>query len=256
MTATANGWPPAEKTWTTAASRASRPPSANPRRSQKDEVEKELGIFSTTPRACATSGSAPAACSSAPASSKRAAKRSSPSASNRQECTGPPPALTPSSPCAAAKPAAPGKRSAARSRLRDYRLTRRAPKMILDPHRQENPSRRQATAADELNTGPATRPGSISPRRSTRNRSASAPAKKRGGSWRPPVSFHGEQARGGAGRRPKCEVGTGIIGLLPGYRPCRRRWSRRPTPAYDGLVEDDERSSAHPGHSTRTCLVG
>ena len=72
---------------------------------KKDEVEEETpGTSSTTPRACATSGSAPAACSSAPASSKPAAKRSSPSASNRQECTGPPPALTPSSPCAAAKP--------------------------------------------------------------------------------------------------------------------------------------------------------
>jgi hypothetical protein len=80
---------------------------------KKDEVEKELGYFlKTTPPACATTGSAHAACSSAPASSRPAASRSSGKDSSRQGCTGPSQGPTPSSPSAAKRPAASGKPSA------------------------------------------------------------------------------------------------------------------------------------------------
>jgi hypothetical protein len=47
---------------------------------KKDEVEKELGYFISNARACATSGSAHAACSSAPEPSRLAARASSASA--------------------------------------------------------------------------------------------------------------------------------------------------------------------------------
>ena len=63
---------------------------------------------STTPTGCATSTSANSACSSAPATSKQAAKRSSSSAPSSQACTGPPPEQPASSPCAASTPVADG----------------------------------------------------------------------------------------------------------------------------------------------------
>ena len=85
---------------------------------KKDEIDTALGYFENNAPACATTGSAPAACSSAPASSRPAARRSSASASNRQACTGPPAAQAPSSPCAAARPAGPGKPSATPRTLR------------------------------------------------------------------------------------------------------------------------------------------
>jgi hypothetical protein len=49
---------------------------------KKDEAGKELGYFLTTRPACATAGSAPEACSPAPASWSPAARRSSASASS------------------------------------------------------------------------------------------------------------------------------------------------------------------------------
>ena len=60
---------------------------------KKDRAEHSPGLLrDTTPRACATTGSAPAACSSAPERSNPGAKRSSASASSCQACTGPSPA--------------------------------------------------------------------------------------------------------------------------------------------------------------------
>ena len=80
---------------------------------KKDELDKELGYFLNNAPACATTGSAHAACSSAPASSRPAARRSSGKDSGgRQACTGPSQEPTPSSPCAAKRPAASGKPSA------------------------------------------------------------------------------------------------------------------------------------------------
>jgi hypothetical protein len=73
---------------------------------KKDELDTALGYFENNAPACATTGSAPAACSPAPASLNPSASRSSGSASNRQACTGPPPAQTPSPRCAASRPAA------------------------------------------------------------------------------------------------------------------------------------------------------
>ena len=81
--------------------------------------------------ACATAGSAPAACSPAPASSRSAARASSASASNKQECTRPPTAQTPTSPCAAQRPAASGKPSATPAHSDTNHLTSPGPKMIL-----------------------------------------------------------------------------------------------------------------------------
>jgi hypothetical protein len=110
-----NGSPPASKTSTTAASTASRPPSANTpvEGIKKDEVGKELGYFLNNAPACATAGSAHAACSSDPASSRPAARPSLLGKdSSRQACTGPSQEPTPSSPCAAKRPAASGKPSA------------------------------------------------------------------------------------------------------------------------------------------------
>ena len=76
---------------------------------KKDELDTALGYFENNAPRCATSGSAPAACSSAPAQSKQAARRSSDSASNGPACAGPSAAPTPSSRCAAPKPAPAGK---------------------------------------------------------------------------------------------------------------------------------------------------
>ena len=78
---------------------------------KKTELNAALGYFRPTPRACATTGSAPAACSSAPERSNPGAKRSSASASSCQACTGPSPAPAPSPRCAASRPADPKTRS-------------------------------------------------------------------------------------------------------------------------------------------------
>ena len=75
------------------------------------ELDTALGYFETNAPGYATSTSAPAACSSAPAPWKPAARRSSGNASNSPACTGPSPARPASSPCVASKPAADGKRS-------------------------------------------------------------------------------------------------------------------------------------------------
>src|ERR1039457_4499351 len=71
-----------------------------------------------TPPGCATTGSASAACSWAPASSRPAARPSSASASSSPACTGPATARPASSPCAAPRPAASRKPSAATSTTR------------------------------------------------------------------------------------------------------------------------------------------
>jgi hypothetical protein len=75
---------------------------------RRDEIDTALGYFEATPPACATTGSASAACSSAPASSSQAARPSSASGSSSPACTGPSQAPTRSSPCAAARPVEPG----------------------------------------------------------------------------------------------------------------------------------------------------
>ena len=76
-------------------------------RRQEGRAGHGTGLLRATMRpGCATSGSAPAACSSAPEPSKQAAKRSSASASSCQACTGPSPAPTPSPRSAASRPAA------------------------------------------------------------------------------------------------------------------------------------------------------
>jgi hypothetical protein len=75
------------------------------------ELDTALGYFQANAPGCATSTSAPAAFSSAPAWWKPAARRSSGSASNSPACTGQCPARPASSPCAARKPAAAGKKS-------------------------------------------------------------------------------------------------------------------------------------------------
>jgi hypothetical protein len=59
------------------------------RASRKTRSAKSSATSSTTPPACATTGSASAAYSSAPASSKPAARQSSASASSNPACTGP-----------------------------------------------------------------------------------------------------------------------------------------------------------------------
>jgi len=66
-TARTNGSPPAWKTWITATSTASAPPPASPPcRHQEDRTRHRARLLrAQCPPACATSGSAPAACSSA-----------------------------------------------------------------------------------------------------------------------------------------------------------------------------------------------
>ena len=75
-TARTNGSPPAWKTSTTATSTASRPPSASTpwKASRRTRSKRNSATSSTTRPACATTGSAPAACSSAPASSRPGCK--------------------------------------------------------------------------------------------------------------------------------------------------------------------------------------
>jgi hypothetical protein len=68
---------------------------------KKDEVGKELGCFLSNAPRMRYRGSAHAACSSDPASSRPAARPSSGKDSGRQACTGPSQEPTPSSPCAA-----------------------------------------------------------------------------------------------------------------------------------------------------------
>ena len=95
------------------------PPASIPSRAlRKTSWTRPSATSRTTPPACATSGSASAACSPAPASSKPAASQSSASASSNPACTGPSTAQTPSSPCAAGRPAASGKPSATPRTLR------------------------------------------------------------------------------------------------------------------------------------------
>jgi hypothetical protein len=86
-----------------------------------DALDTALGYFETNAPGCATSTSAPAACSSAPAPSKQAARQSSGSASNSPACTGQWPAQPASSPCAASKPAADGNRSGSTRTTRQAR---------------------------------------------------------------------------------------------------------------------------------------
>src|SRR6266851_5324987 len=92
---------------------------------KKDELDTALGYFEPTRPACATTGSAPAACSSAPEPSSPAAKSTSASASNSQACAGPSPAPMPSPRSAASKPAASktgsGMRRATRNQQPDQR---------------------------------------------------------------------------------------------------------------------------------------
>ncbi len=78
---------------------------------KKDELDTALGYFENNAPRMRYTGSATAACSSAPESSRPAARRSSASASNCQACTGPSPAPTPSPPSAASRPAGPKTRS-------------------------------------------------------------------------------------------------------------------------------------------------
>ncbi len=66
------------------------------------------GTSATTPAGCVTSTSATWVCSSAPAPSREASKRSWSSAPSSPACTGPPRAPPTSSPCAASTPAAGG----------------------------------------------------------------------------------------------------------------------------------------------------
>ena len=109
-----SGSPPGSRTSTTATSTASRPPSASTRWKalKRTRSRRSSATSSATPPACATTGSAHAACSPAPASSRPAARPSSPTDSSRQACTGPSQEPTPSSPSAAKRPAASGKPSA------------------------------------------------------------------------------------------------------------------------------------------------
>ena len=92
---------------------------------KKDSWTPRWATSRTTRPGCATSGSAPAACSSAPEPSNPAAKRSSGSASNCQACTGPSPAPAPSPRSAASRPAAPKTRSGPTAQPDTSRLTSR-----------------------------------------------------------------------------------------------------------------------------------
>ncbi len=84
------------------------PPAPTPSKaSRKTSWTQPWATSRTTRPGCATTGSAPAACSSAPALLNPAAKRSSASASNCQACAGPLPAPTRSPRSAASRPAAP-----------------------------------------------------------------------------------------------------------------------------------------------------
>ena len=101
--------------------RRPRPP---PRGRQEGRARARRSATSRTTRpACATTGSASAACSSAPASWKPAANPSSASASSSPACTGPSTAPTPSPPSAASRPAAPKTRSGHAPQPDDSRLT-------------------------------------------------------------------------------------------------------------------------------------
>jgi hypothetical protein len=77
------------------------------RASRKTRSTPRSATSRTTPTGCATGGSVPAACSSAPVWPSPAARRSSGSAPTCQACAGPSPAPTPSPPSAASRPAAP-----------------------------------------------------------------------------------------------------------------------------------------------------
>jgi len=85
------------KTLTTAISTGSPPPSATPpcKESKRTRPRRNPATSRTTRPACATTGSAHAACSSAPASSGRAARPSSDSSSSGPACTGPSTVPTP-----------------------------------------------------------------------------------------------------------------------------------------------------------------
>ncbi len=92
--------------------------------SRKTSWTQPWATSRTTRPGCATTGSAPGACSSAPALLNPAAKRSSASASNCQACAGPLPAPTRSPRSAASRPAAPktvsGTHRATRHQLPDH----------------------------------------------------------------------------------------------------------------------------------------
>ena len=133
-TARTTGSPPAWRTSTTATSTASAPPPApTPSRIKKTSWTRPWATSRTTPRACATTGSAPAACSSAPEPSNPAAKQSSASASNCQACTGPSPAPAPSPRSAASRPADPKTRSGNQHATRHQPPDQPNPLNDLDP---------------------------------------------------------------------------------------------------------------------------
>jgi hypothetical protein len=102
---------------------------------KKERPRRNLATSSTTPPACATTGSAHAACSSAPASSKPDARPSSARASSSPACTRPSQEPTPSSPCDARRPAAYGKPPTATVITRQQPPDQQHPQTILLAHK-------------------------------------------------------------------------------------------------------------------------
>ena len=120
-----------------AVSAEGQPPSAptpSSRESRKMKSKRNSATSSTTRPACAITGSAHTACSSAPVSWRPDARRSSGKGSSRQASTGPSTALTPSSPSAAKKPAAPGKPPATAPHSDAHRLIRAPAKLPAGHH--------------------------------------------------------------------------------------------------------------------------